>query len=110
MREAGHKVRIVPNIKIAQGINAVRTIFPNCWFDETKCADGLNALRRYRYDVDQETGQFSRQPLHDENSHAADALRMMAVAFREEKQTKLDITPPQRPSFRGSRMGGSWMA
>jgi hypothetical protein len=24
-------------------------LFPNMWFDEDKCEDGLNALRHYRY-------------------------------------------------------------
>lgn len=80
MRAAGRKVRTVPKLSIADGINTVRTVFPNLWFDESKCADGINALRRYRYDVD-EDGQYSRTPLHNEASHAADALRYLCIAL-----------------------------
>jgi hypothetical protein len=36
---------------VADGINAVRTLFPNMWFDRDKCADGVQALRYYRYDI-----------------------------------------------------------
>lgn len=73
-------LRVVTNERVKdkpQAFNAVRTIFPHCYFDESKCADGLQSLRRYRYEVD-EQGQYARQPLHDENSHAADAFHAFA--------------------------------
>jgi phage terminase large subunit len=91
MRASGRKVQIIPRMSVADGINAARTVFPNCWFDEVKCADGLQALRRYRYEVDEVTGQFSRTPLHDAASHASDAFRYLAVSLRDrpdKKQTK----------------------
>jgi len=78
-RAAGRRVRIVPRLIVADGINAVRTLFPTMWFDREKCADGLQALRYYRYDVDPSTGQFSRNPLH-ESSDGPDALRYVPVA------------------------------
>jgi phage terminase large subunit len=83
LQEAGRRVDIVPNTGVAEGINAARTLFSQCVFDEIKCADGLNALRRYRYDVDAETGQWSKKPLHDANSHAADAFRYFALSIRQ---------------------------
>ena len=82
MRAAGRSVQIIPRLSTADGINAARTVFPNCWFDEVKCADGLQALRRYRYEVDEVTGQFSRTPLHDDASHAADAFRYLALSLK----------------------------
>lgn len=83
IRDSGREVRIVPNVRVADGINALRTLFPRCWFDADKCADGLNALRRYRYAVNPETGQWSREPLHDDSSHASDSLRYFALAMRD---------------------------
>lgn len=77
------RVHVLPRLDIAQGINAARTIFNQCWFDKVKCADGLQALRHYRYDVDEETKLFSKIPLHDINSHAADAFRQFAVSVHE---------------------------
>lgn len=76
------KVKVLPRISnIGAGIGAVRELFPLCYFDESKCADGLQALRRYKYDVDPNTGNYSKHPLHDENSDAADAFRQIAQAM-----------------------------
>jgi len=85
VRAAGHKTRIIERTPIADSINAARTIFRNCWFDRENCHDGLQCLRHYRYDVDPETGQFSRQPLHDQYSHGADAFRYIGLMINEPK-------------------------
>lgn len=66
--------------KIQLGINAVRTLFNRLWFDEEATSEGLQALRHYKYDVD-EYGNWSKDPLHDENSHAADALRTLGESI-----------------------------
>lgn len=84
MYSLGRKVHITPNLSLADGINAARTVFNRCYFDKEKCADGLQSLRHYRYDVDPETGQLSRKPLHDEHSHAADAFRYFAIGVSDE--------------------------
>ena len=83
VRSAGYKTRIIERTPIADSINAARTIFRNCWFDRENCYDGLQCLRHYRYDVDPETGQFSRQPLHDQYSHGADAFRYIGLMINE---------------------------
>ncbi len=88
---AGVRCEITPNISIEDGINALRTIFRDCWFDSEKCADGLQALRRYRYDVDPDTKQFSRKPLHDDASHYADAARYFAVAMSDGRKKKMTV-------------------
>jgi len=106
MRAAGRTVRITPKIKVGDGIDAARSMFPNLWFDAEKCTDGLNSLRRYRYDVDPETGQYSKNPLHDDASHAADAFRYMAVALREKKAPQMP-KPAFRPAVRGTN---AWLA
>lgn len=76
----GRRVDVSPRLAVVDGINAARTLFGACWFDAKKCADGLQSLRRYRYDVDPDTNRTSKLPLHDENSHAADAFRTFATA------------------------------
>ena len=85
VRAAGYKTRIIERTPVADSINAARTIFRNCWFDRENCYDGLQCLRHYRYDVDPETGQFSRQPLHDQYSHGADAFRYIGLMINEPK-------------------------
>jgi phage terminase large subunit len=75
-------VRIVPRVSIKDKINAARTVFPQCYFDQDKCAEGIQRLRHYRYEVDQQTKQFSQVPLHDENSDAASAFEYFGVASK----------------------------
>lgn len=85
VRQAGLRVAIVPRLSVTDGINAVRLVFPNCWFDEKSCTDGLQALRHYRYKVVE--GHYSNDPLHDWASDGADAFRMLAVALKERRET-----------------------
>lgn len=100
VRAAGYSVRIAPKTSIADGIEAARTFFTSCYFDADKCSDGLQCLRNYRYDVDPETQQYSKHPLHDWASHGADAFRYAAVA--------MTIEPTKRTGNRHSAPGG-WM-
>lgn len=81
MRAAGLKVRVLPQLKVADGINAVRTVFNRCYFDESKCADGLNSLRRYRYgkvvkrDATGITSEgTTREPIHDQYCFAKETV------------------------------------
>jgi phage terminase large subunit len=87
-RAAGYRVQIVPALSVLDGINAARELFNRCWFDATRCADGLQCLRRYRWDKDEGTGGFKRRPLHDEYSHGADAFRYAAVAAKRDVKAK----------------------
>ena len=86
VRASGYKTRIIPRTPVADSINAARTIFRNCWFDRDNCVDGLQCLRHYRYEVDPDTKQFSRNPLHDQYSHGADAFRMLGLMIQEPKK------------------------
>jgi phage terminase large subunit len=78
----GIRFDVVPNIPIKDGIDAVRMSLPRMWIDKTKCATGLDAVKQYREKRDEKRGiEFG--PLHDWTSHAADALRYLAVSLRE---------------------------
>ena len=86
VRAAGYKTKIIPRTPIPDSINAARTLFRNCWFDRENCADGLQCLRHYRFDVDPDTKAFSKNPVHDEYSHGADAFRMLGLVVNEPKK------------------------
>lgn len=78
-------VVIVPRGQVDDGINAVRMIFNQCWFDEKKCKRGLDALRNYSKDWDEKRKEFRSYPRHDWSSHGADAFRAFAMGYRERK-------------------------
>jgi phage terminase large subunit len=73
-------VRLVPKLGVADKINAARTVFPSCYFDKEKCAEGLHALRHYQYSVDPVTKKFSLNPDHNWASDAADAFQYFAIS------------------------------
>lgn len=104
VRAAGYKTRILDRVPVADSINAARTMFRNCWFDRENCHDGLQCLRHYRYEVDPETGQFSRNPLHDHYSHGADAFRMIGLMVNEPKQIR-KVRPMQNAPLSYGWMG-----
>jgi hypothetical protein len=86
----GLNLRVVPSHKVADGINAMRVTMARCWFDFDKTRDGLEALRQYRSEWDEKARVFRDRPRHDWTSHAADAARYMAMAWRE-------LSPADRP-------------
>lgn len=106
MRAAGRTVRIVPQLNVDDGINAARTVFANCWFDAERCADGLQSLRHYRYEMDERLGTFKRVPLHDWASHDADGFRYLAVSLREKQKPSVPASPRRHTP---TAAGTSWM-
>lgn len=95
LRGMGRKVQIAPKLAIETGINAVRTIFPQCRFDENKCETGLTSLQMYQWGAPAATGQERTKPLHDKYSHGADALRTFGVSATPERL--LTPKPPRDP-------------
>ena len=88
--DMGIKFDIVPNIPVADGINAARAIFNRCIFDEEKCKVGLLALRNYKKQFDELKNTFKLKPLHDWSSNAADSFRYMAVGISEKSFSRPD--------------------
>ena len=78
----GINFRMVPNLRVEDGINAARMLLPRCYFDKDKTAQGLECLRLYREKIDDKR-QVSMGPLHDYTSHAADAFRYLAIVIQE---------------------------
>ena len=88
---AGRRVHIVKQLGIMDGIAAVRSIFNKCYFDAERCADGLQALRHYRYEYDEDLQTFKREPRHDWASHPADAFRYLGVTIKESVAAKKPV-------------------
>ena len=77
------KLTVVPDIGLQSGIQAVRMILPRVWFDAEKCRDGIEALRQYQREYDEDKKAYRQSPRHDWTSHPADAFRMLAVSWQE---------------------------
>lgn len=93
----GRNAQIVANVSIEDGINAVRQVLPIARIDATRCAPGIEALRQYRTEYDEKTKAFRDKPRHDWTSHAADAARYMALAYRTLSQPIAKPKPHANP-------------
>ena len=83
-----NNLAIVPSLSVQEGIQAVRTALPRCWFDAERCADGIEALRQYQREYDEDKKAFRQTPKHDWTSRPADAMRMLAISWRPEPTVK----------------------
>ena len=90
-------VRIVPDLSLQDGIQAVRALFPKLWFDQVKCTEHqlLESLRQYQREWDDDKKRYRDRPRHDWTSHGADSVRYMAIAWREEAAKQ----EPPKPKF-----------
>lgn len=77
-------IRIVPNLSIDDGIKATRKLLERCYFDRANCYEATELLRQYQREWDDKKKAFREHPRHDHTSHAADALRMLAIAWELE--------------------------
>lgn len=94
----GFRTRLAPRLSVEDGIEAVRRLIPRCWIDAKRCEAGVSAVLDYREKIDPKR-RVSLGPLHDWTSHAADALRYLAVAYEE----------PRAPRKPRAERAVSWM-
>lgn len=78
-----NNIQIAPQLNVDDGIQAVRSLLATCWFDAEKCSHGIDALRAYHRDYDDNNRVWKGRPAHDWSSHSADAFRYLAVGHRE---------------------------
>jgi hypothetical protein len=76
-------LRIVPNLGLQDGIQASRLALTRAWFDH-KCEDGIECLRQYQREYDEDKKVFRDKPRHDWTSHGADAFRYLSIVWKEE--------------------------
>ena len=95
-----NQLKIVPSLSLQDGIQATRLALMRSWFDAEKCQDGIECLRQYQREYDEDKKVFRDKPRHDWTSHGADAFRMLAIAWKEE-----EIKSPKDNSIRGVVVG-----
>lgn len=83
--EKGFKTKRVPQASIENGIQEVRKLFPRFWFEKEKCAHLVRAIENYHKEWDEKAKVFRSYPKHDWSSHPCDALRYLAIGFKEDE-------------------------
>jgi phage terminase large subunit len=83
-RTLGWNPRIVPELGLMDGIQAARLTLANAWFDPA-CQEGLETLKQYQREFDENKKVFKDKPRHDWTSHYSDAFRYACLAWKEIK-------------------------
>lgn len=89
------KVNVVPQTKKLDQISAARAVMPRCAFNATECEDGIDGLRSWEYEWNEDSGVFSKEPLHNWASHPSDAFAYGAQVMEEQEY----IAPAQEPDW-----------
>jgi phage terminase large subunit len=98
LQELGlHNVRKGAATNPADRINASRELLPVCFFNQTpRVMLGLSRLRRYSRKKNDQLGTYLG-PLHDDNSHGADAFGEFAINAGIRAAPPPDEKPKQLP-------------
>jgi phage terminase large subunit len=95
LRDFGIKSRITPSLSLQDGIQSARATLKHCWFDADRCEHGIESLKNYRREWDDDKKIFTDNPLHDWTSHASDAFRYLSLVWRNPESEK----PAEKPRF-----------
>ena len=79
-KKHGIKFRLVPRTDVQSGIDLVRRVLINCYFELTRTNDGLRALKEYHKEWNESKQMYDDKPCHDWSSHGADGFRYLAQA------------------------------
>lgn len=106
----GIKFSRVPDVDLADGIDAARAFISRCWFDRKKTEAGRKALVGYRRTWDEKRKMFSPTPHKDWTNHAADAFRYLSIGHKYAPPRRDEPADrPRRMQLGGSTGRGEWM-
>lgn len=94
--EFGVKAVIVQATNQETAIQATRKLFPQFWFDEKLCAPGINVLKNYQFEYDEDAKVFRKIPKHNWASHGSKALEIVG---RTSVNVVSDYHIPEKPRF-----------
>lgn len=93
MWDAGVKASVIPATSQQNSIEATRVTLPRCWFDEEHCSPGIEALRQYQFEFDEDKKVFKSKPRHDWASHGSDAFEIIGQVWRNPESERVIAKP-----------------
>jgi len=96
----GSAAQIGPGLSLADGIQAGRWLLQKPVRIHPRCGDGIEALKAYHYEYDEDRKDFGKKPEHDWSSHGADAFRYLACVVRASELLTRKEQPQTKPAAR----------
>lgn len=98
-RDLCKKYKICDNVTVVDRpatkntvIYATQNVFRKMHFNKEKCEIGLSHLEQYHRSFDKIRKTYSKDPVHDEHSHAADAFGLWGMMFYALKPYEVNNT------------------
>jgi phage terminase large subunit len=96
LRLLGRKPYRIPMVSVADGLQAARKTINAAVFDAVRCEFGIEGLRNYRREWDDELKTFRENPVKDWAEHVGSAFRYLGLAWQE---VRADPAPKPLPKF-----------
>lgn len=81
LQRGGIRPRIVRNHRIAERIQAIRSLFPRFYIHKDNCKHLIRAAQEYHSAYDEKRGIYSTKPDHNWASHCMDQLGYFAMGY-----------------------------
>lgn len=89
----GRKPRRIPMVSVQDGINAGNQTIRLARFDAERCALGIDGLKNYRREWDDDLKTFRENPVKDWAEHIGSSWRYLSLAWQNEAL----VEPPKKP-------------
>lgn len=103
--DLGIKAVVLPRDELETGIEQTRSLLATAFIDEKKCKHLIKCLENYHKRFNESTNSYSETPIHDDNSHGADATRYMAIARNRFGSGSQNLTPDKIKEMRQKNLG-----
>ena len=111
-KNSEHKARMgnpiaLKNIPLQHQIQAARKTLKKSIFDESTTEAGLEHLKNYKREFDEDTKTFRDKPKHDESSHAASAFCTLSCSWRDIGGQHYNPDPDRDPKNENNILSGN---
>jgi hypothetical protein len=93
LRALGRKPRRIPKVSVGDGLQAGRIAINAAVFDADRTSHGVEGLKSYRRDWDDERKTFRETPVKDWAEHIGSAWRYLGLSWREERKEAPVVMP-----------------
>jgi phage terminase large subunit len=94
----GRKPKRIPMVSVQDGLNAGNQTIRLARFDGERCAVGIDGLKNYRREWDDERKTFRENPVKDWAEHIGSSWRYLSLAWQNERIVEPPKKEPPKPS------------
>lgn len=99
LRKLKRKPRRIPKVSVGDGLQAGRMAINAMVIDAERCEHGIEGLKSYRREWDDELKTFRQTPVKDWAEHIGSAWRYLGLSWRDEIVAKPEAPKPKEIEY-----------